>query len=51
VEDLTPIKGMSLKKLWLDYRPEREKVLRSLKGLEFINDKPAAEFWKDVDGK
>jgi hypothetical protein len=26
-------------------------ILRSLKTLEMINGKPAAEFWKDVDGK
>jgi Leucine-rich repeat (LRR) protein len=51
VEDLTPIKGMPLKKLWLDYRPDREKFLRSLTGLELINEKPAADFWKEVDGK
>jgi hypothetical protein len=27
------------------------KMLRSIKTLEKINDKPAAEFWKQVDGK
>ena len=51
VTDLTPIQGMPLKQLRLDYRPERKKFVRSFKELELINDKPAAEFWKEVDGK
>jgi hypothetical protein len=51
VTDLTPIQGMPLKLLRLDYRPDREKFVRSFKELELINDKPAAEFWKEVDGK
>jgi hypothetical protein len=51
VTDLTPIEGMPLKHLRLDYRPDRAKFVRSFTGLEFINDKPAAEFWKEVDGK
>jgi hypothetical protein len=51
VTDLTPLKGMSLKQIRIDYRPDREKFLRSFKGLEFINDKPTAVFWKEVDGK
>jgi len=47
VSDLAPLKGMPLKQLWLDYQPERDaEVLRSLKGLEQINDLPAREFWK-----
>jgi hypothetical protein len=38
---------MPLQQLWLDYRPERDaEVLPSLKGLERINSKPAAECWK-----
>ena len=45
--DLAPLKGMPLKQLWLDYQPERDaEVLRSLTGLEQINEMPAAEFWK-----
>jgi hypothetical protein len=51
VTDLTPIQGMPLKQLRLDYRPDRKKFVRSFKELEFINDKPVAEFWKEVDGK
>jgi serine/threonine protein kinase len=50
VSDLAPLKGLPLKQLWLDYQPERDaEVLRSLTGLEQINDKPAAEFWKAQD--
>jgi hypothetical protein len=51
VTDLTPLKGMSLKQIRIDYRPDREKFLRSFKRLELINDKPAAVFWKEVDAK
>ena len=48
VSDLAPLKGMPLKQIWLTLPsgPDTE-VLRSLKGLEQINDKPAAEFWKE----
>src|SRR5262249_30712085 len=46
--DLSPIKALPLKELWIDYRADRQELLRSLMGLESINDKPAAEFWKDV---
>jgi hypothetical protein len=51
VTDLTQIKDLPLRQLGLDYRPEREAFLRSLTGLEAINDKPAAEFWKEAAGK
>jgi hypothetical protein len=38
---------MPLQKLWCD-RPERDTaILRSLKNLKTINDKPAAEFLKE----
>jgi serine/threonine protein kinase len=50
VTDLSPIKGLPIQKLQLDYRAAHEKLLRSLTGLEFINDKPVADFWKEVDG-
>ena len=47
VSDLAPLQGMPLKQLWLAYQPERDaEVLRSLQGLEQINDLPAGEFWK-----
>jgi hypothetical protein len=52
VTDLAPLKRLPLKRLYLDYRPERDaKILRSFTDLEEINDKPAAEFWKKMDGR
>ena len=42
---------MPLKSLKIDYRADRKDILRSLMGLEFINDKPVAEFWKDIADK
>jgi serine/threonine protein kinase len=49
--DLTPLQGLPLEHLVLDYRPENEKVLRSMPRLTDINHKPAAAFWKEVGGK
>jgi hypothetical protein len=41
---------MPLKKLWCDFLPARDAaLLRSLKTLVTINNKPAAEFWKMVE--
>ena len=38
---------MPLKNLWCDFKPERDAaILRSIKTLEKINDKPAAEVLK-----
>jgi Leucine-rich repeat (LRR) protein len=52
VTDLSPLRGMPLKILSCDFKPERDtEILRSIKTLERINDKPAAEFWKEVDAK
>jgi hypothetical protein len=52
VSDLSLLKGMPLKVLRCDFRPERDaEVVRSLTTLQLINDKPAAAFWKEVDGK
>jgi hypothetical protein len=43
---------MPLKALECDFKPERDAaLLRSIKTLEKINDKPAAEFWKVASGK
>jgi hypothetical protein len=43
---------MPLKELLRDFRREPDaKVLRSLTTLARINDKPAADFWKEVDGR
>jgi len=51
VSDLSLLKNMPLKVLFLDFKPDRdtELLLRSLKTLETIDDKPAAEFWKALE--
>ena len=47
VADLSPLRGMPLKDLHCDYKPERDAaILRSIKTLEKINDKPAKELLK-----
>lgn len=52
VTDLSPLRGMPLKFLYCDFKPERDAdILRSIKTLETINHKPAAEFWKEVEKK
>jgi hypothetical protein len=52
VTDLSPLRGMPLSTLRLTFRPEWDaEVVRALTTLPIINDKPAAEFWKEVDGK
>jgi HEAT repeat protein len=51
VSDLSPLRGMPLKEVYCDFRPERDaEILRSLKTLETINFKPAAQFWKELGG-
>lgn len=48
--DLSPLVGMPLTVLGLDFKPERDtEILRSIKTLQTINGKPAAEFWKEVE--
>jgi Leucine-rich repeat (LRR) protein len=50
VTDLTPLEGMPLKVVQIDFRPYRGmEVLRRIKTLATINDKPAADFWKEFD--
>ncbi len=52
VADLSPLRGMPLRELWCDFKPERDtEVLRSLRTLERINNKPAKAFWQEVGGK
>jgi hypothetical protein len=47
--DLSVLKGMPLEQLWCDYSPLRDAgILRSIKTLQELNDKPAAVFWRDV---
>jgi hypothetical protein len=50
-KDLSPLKELPLQRLRFDYRADRAEFVRSFTGLEAINDKPAADFWKEVDGK
>jgi hypothetical protein len=46
VDDISPVRALKgLREL------DGGGSLRSLTGLERINDKPAADFWKEVDGK
>lgn len=50
VTDLSPLQGMPLKNLDLDFNPKRDtEILRSIKTLEMINTKSAADFWKEVE--
>jgi hypothetical protein len=50
VTDLSPLKGMPLTHLWITFRPERDaEIVRSFTTLQFINNKPAAEFWKEQE--
>src|SRR4051794_28525778 len=52
VTDFSLLKGMPLTQLDFDFKPERDtELIRSLKKLEIINNKPAAEFWKEVERK
>ena len=52
VTDFSPLKDTPLEHLQCDFKPERDtEILRSIKTLKFINSKPVAEFWKQVDGK
>jgi len=52
VSDLSPLRGMPLKEIRCDFPREQDaKFLQAFTTLQFINDKPAADFWKEVDGK
>ena len=52
IVDLSPLKNMPLKSLTCDFVPERDsEILRSIKTMERINEKSAAEFWKEVDAR
>jgi serine/threonine protein kinase len=51
VTDLSPLREMPLTVLRLDFQAERDAdIVRSLKTLQSINGKPAADFWKEADG-
>jgi hypothetical protein len=53
VSDLSPLKGLPLKQLRFDEallsKSQNREILRSIKTLEKINNKPAVELWKKVD--
>jgi hypothetical protein len=52
VTDLSGLKGMPLKSLRCDFKAERDAtIVRAIKTLETMNDKPAALFWKDLEKK
>jgi serine/threonine protein kinase/tetratricopeptide (TPR) repeat protein len=52
LRDLSSLRGMKLKQLSTEIEPQRNAfVLRSIKTLEEINGRPAAEVWKSVDPK
>jgi serine/threonine protein kinase/Leucine-rich repeat (LRR) protein len=52
VGDLLPLKGMPLQEIFCDFKAERDTpILRSFTTLEKINEKPAKEFWKEVEGQ
>jgi serine/threonine protein kinase/Leucine-rich repeat (LRR) protein len=52
VTDLSLLKDMPLKSLWCEISPYGDnQMLRSIKTLVKINDKPATEFWKELDAK
>jgi serine/threonine protein kinase len=49
VNDLTPLKGLPLKSLSCDFDAARDTaLLKSFASLERINQKPAADFWKEA---
>jgi WD40 repeat protein len=52
VSDLSPLRHMPLRTFSGDFNAERdEPILRSIKTLEKINGKPAAEFWQEANKK
>ncbi|MDB5389436.1 MAG: hypothetical protein JWM11_5082, partial [Planctomycetaceae bacterium] len=52
VRDFSPLQDMPLTALSLSFDSERDtKFLRPITTLKTINDKPASEFWKDVEGR
>jgi serine/threonine protein kinase len=52
VSDYSSLEGMPLRFLHLDFNPSRDTdLVRSIKTLETINDKPVADFWAEVEAK
>ncbi|MFN0018269.1 MAG: SUMF1/EgtB/PvdO family nonheme iron enzyme [Pirellulaceae bacterium] len=49
VTDISALKGMPLTRVTCDFNPDRDaQILREIKTLQFINNQPAAKFWKEV---
>jgi serine/threonine-protein kinase len=52
VKDLSPLEGMLLRQLWCDIRTRRDlELLCSLKTLELLNERPAADVLKEAAAK
>jgi serine/threonine protein kinase len=50
ITDLSPIRNLTLEWLRCDFKPDRDtELLRSIKTLLIINEKPVNEFWKEVE--
>lgn len=50
IADLSPIKNLTLEWLRCDFKRERDTdLLRSIKTLLIVNEKPVIEFWKEVE--
>jgi hypothetical protein len=50
VTDLSPLKDLPLKRITGDFQASRDgEILRAIKTLMTINDKPVADFWKATD--
>ncbi|MEZ6143048.1 MAG: protein kinase [Zavarzinella sp.] len=50
VTNLAPVKGMPLKTIRCNFNYQRDcQLLREIKTLEKINDRPAADFWKTME--
>jgi Leucine-rich repeat (LRR) protein/tRNA A-37 threonylcarbamoyl transferase component Bud32 len=51
VSDLSPLVGLPLRELQCDFRRSRDTgVLRAVPTLQTVNDRPAAQFWREVGG-
>ena len=52
VTDLSPLEGMPLENIDLDFLPYKGlEIVRGMKTLERINGKPPADFWKEFEEK
>lgn len=52
VSTFSALRNLPLTYLKLDFKPGRDAdILRSIKTLQIINDKPSTEFWKEVEDK